>query len=228
MNWVDYVVLAVLAASGLLAFIRGFVREVLGIGAWIGAGFVGLWALPHTLPYAKELIPSKDFAQLVEPAAFTAAFLVALLVLLVISHWIGALVRNSVLGGVDRSLGLIFGIGRGALLLVFAYVMAGWLVQVDRWPEPVRQARSLPVVARAAAWVGGLADLLPEKYRPHIPKLPEGKEASAAALLRANPLGRATGPQPARASTAAISGAVTSPPDAPPSGVPLGKSPRRE
>ena len=37
MTWVDLAVFGFLAISGLLAFARGFVREVLGIGAWVGA-----------------------------------------------------------------------------------------------------------------------------------------------------------------------------------------------
>ena len=50
MTWVDLVVLAVLAVSALLAFMRGLVREVLGLGAWVGAIFAGVWALPRIRP----------------------------------------------------------------------------------------------------------------------------------------------------------------------------------
>ena len=46
MTWVDLVVFGFLAVSGLLAFARGFVREVLGIGAWVGAVAVAILALP--------------------------------------------------------------------------------------------------------------------------------------------------------------------------------------
>ena len=35
-----------LAISALLAFMRGLVREVLGVGAWVGAVVAGVWALP--------------------------------------------------------------------------------------------------------------------------------------------------------------------------------------
>ena len=50
MTWVDLVVLAVLAVSALLAFLRGLVREVLGLAAWVGAIFAGVWALPRVRP----------------------------------------------------------------------------------------------------------------------------------------------------------------------------------
>jgi membrane protein required for colicin V production len=195
MNWVDYTVLGVLAASGLLAFLRGFVREVLGIGAWIGAALVGYAALPISEPFAREWMTHKDLKDLVTPAAFAAVFILALVVLITLSHWIGGLVRNSVLGGLDRTLGLVFGLARGAVLVVLAYIVGGWLVQAERWPEPVLQARTLPLVAQGAAWVGGLAEFLPEKYRPYVPQ-PPVKETSAAQLMRAAAQGRATGPSP--------------------------------
>lgn len=196
MNWVDYTILGLLAASGLLAFLRGFVREILGVGAWIGAAVAGVVALPHTAPMVKEWLPNKDWAALVEPAAFAGVFILALVILLVISHWIGALVRNSVLGGLDRTLGLVFGLARGAVVVVLAFIIGGWIIPTERWPEPVLQARSLPWVAEGASWAGTLMQHVPEQYRPAIPTLPRAKEATAAALLRAAPVGQA-GPRPA-------------------------------
>lgn len=194
MNWVDYTVLGLLAASGLLALLRGFVREILGIGAWIGAAVIGVAAMPQTVPLVQGWVPSKDFAPLVEPAAFAGAFLLALIVLLVISHWIGSLVRNSVLGGLDRTLGLVFGLLRGAVVVVMAFIIGGLLIPPERWPEPVLQARLLPLVAQGAGWAGGLMHYVPEKYRPVIPTLPPpGKETSAAALMRVAPVGQAVG-----------------------------------
>ncbi|MBV9653282.1 MAG: CvpA family protein [Acetobacteraceae bacterium] len=187
MTWVDLAVFGVLAISALLAFVRGFAREVLGIGAWVGALFVAMWAFPFGRPHVRAWLGQPD---LVDPVTFGGVFVIVLLILLVISSWIGSLVRRSVLGGVDRTLGLVFGLVRGAALVVLAYIVAGTLVPVDRWPEPVLQARTLPVAYRGAAWV--VAQLPPE-YRPRLFAPPAGRETTAAALLRATPQGRATG-----------------------------------
>ena len=166
MNAVDYAVLAVLAVSGLLAFLRGFVREILGIAAWIGAAVIALWAVPYVRPYAKTYIGQylTDPA-LQDYAGFGAVFIVAVVVLLMISHWVGALVRQSLLGGVDRSLGLLFGLARGAALAVVAYIAASWLIPMERWPEMVLQARSLPLTYQGAVWV---TEQLPQPYRPML------------------------------------------------------------
>ena len=61
------------------------------------------------------------------------------IVLMFVSHWIGAIVRGSVLGGLDRTLGLLFGLVRGAALVVFAYILAGVVLPIDRWPPQVLQ-----------------------------------------------------------------------------------------
>jgi membrane protein required for colicin V production len=186
MTWVDLVVLGVLAVSALLAFMRGFVREVLGIGAWVAAVLVAIWAFPYARPQFREWLGTPD---LVDPVTFAAVFIVTLLVLLLICHWIGALVRGSVLGGVDRTLGLVFGLVRGAALVVFAYIAAGLVVPVDRWPDPVLQARSLPVAYAGAVWA---AAQLPPDYRPKLQPPPGGRQTTAEDLLRATPVGRAT------------------------------------
>ena len=57
-NLVDILVALIIIISALLAFGRGAAREVLGIGAWVGAGVATFFAFPHTRPIARDLIPS--------------------------------------------------------------------------------------------------------------------------------------------------------------------------
>jgi membrane protein required for colicin V production len=186
MTWVDLAVLGVLAVSALLAFMRGFVREVLGIGAWVAAVLAAIWAFPYARPRFREWLGSPD---LVDPVAFGAVFIITLLILLLVSHWIGALVRRSALGGVDRTLGLLFGLARGAVLIVVAYIAAGLVIPLERWPEPVLRARSLPLVYTGAAWA---VRQLPPDYRPKLQGPPPARQTTAADLLHATPQGRAT------------------------------------
>lgn len=194
MTWVDAVILGVLVISGLLAFLRGFVREVLGIGAWIGAAVLAVWATPYVRPRFDGWL--HDRPGLAEPIAYAVLFLVSLGVLLLISHRVGRMVRGSALGGLDRTLGLVFGLARGAALVVVAYIIAGWLGgPIENWPQPVLGARSLPLAYEGAAWVRGR---LPPRFRPLIYEPPAGRQATANALLRAAPQGRATGPRPVR------------------------------
>jgi len=187
MTWVDLVILAVLALSALLAFMRGLVREVLGLAAWIGAIFAGWWALPRVRPQFQHWLGASPW---VDPVAFGVVFVISLIVLLLVARAIGGLVRGSPISGIDRTLGLVFGLARGAAVVILAYIAAGMVVHVDRWPDPVLHAESMGPVYRGAKWV---VDRLPAEYRPQIYPPPPGRETTAAALLQATPQGRAVG-----------------------------------
>jgi len=188
MTWVDAIVFGVLAVSAAVAFARGLVREVLGVGAWVGAAIVAAWGFPLAQPHFRAWIGTPELADV---ATVAALFIVTLILLSLMAHWIGSLVSMSVLGGLDRTLGLVFGVVRGAVLVVIAYILFGVAIPVDRWPEPVLEARTLPAASWGAGW---LVSLLPPEYRPHLIPPPLGRPTSAAALLRIAPQGRAIGP----------------------------------
>lgn len=191
MTWVDLAVLGVLLVSALLAFMRGFVSEVLAIGAWVGAGLAALWAGPLARPQIEIWMDQwVKMPALVTPVSFGAVFLVVLIVLLILSRWIGELVRNSALSGLDRSLGLLFGLARGAVLVIFAYIGTGMLIPMDKWPAAVLDARVLPLAYRGSAVI---VKALPPQYQPRLYAPPEGRETTSADLLHAVPIGRATG-----------------------------------
>jgi membrane protein required for colicin V production len=188
MTWVDLAVIGVLAASALLAFLRGFARELLGIGAWAGAVAASVAAFPLLRPHVRALLGQPD---LVDPVTFGVIFVLTLVVLLLLSHWIANLVRGSVLDGLDRILGLVFGLARGAVLVIVAYIGGGIVIPVDRWPPPVLQARALPLAYEGASWA---VDRLPQAYRPRLYAPPPGREAAAADVSHTTPSSHAGEP----------------------------------
>jgi membrane protein required for colicin V production len=186
LNWVDILILILIAASAMLAFMRGLVREVMGIGAWVGAAIVALWGGPFLEPRMLAWTGKPDLAA---PLAYAAVFVGALILLSIVAGMIGGVVRGSMLGGIDRTLGVVFGLVRGAALIVVAYVAAGLLVAPERWPDPVLQARALPYAYEGAAWLVGQ---MPPQYRPNVPPPPPGRETRAADLMHVPAQGRAT------------------------------------
>jgi membrane protein required for colicin V production len=192
MTWVDLAVFGILAVSGLLAFVRGLVREVLGIGAWVGAIAAGIAGLPLMRGYVRNWMDTPEW---VDPVSFLVVFIVTLIVLMLVARAIGSVVRGSALGGVDRTLGLLFGLARGAVVIMIAYILAGMVFPIDRWPKVVLDARTLPIAYEGARWA---REQLPDGYRPRIYAPVAGRQATADDLLQPNPLGRATGRQPAK------------------------------
>ena len=194
MNWVDLAVLGVIVVSALLGLLRGLVREALGVAAWVLAAIAAspYGAFPYAQPIARQHIADPGIADAV---AFGAVFLVVLVVLLLIAGFGSRLVRGSVLGSLDRTLGLGFGVLRGGVLLATAYIVAGFVIAVEQWPAPVLEARSLPLVHRGAEWI---AAQLPPGYKPAVATPPAGRATTAAELMRASPAGRALGSRTTR------------------------------
>lgn len=147
MNALDIAVIGVLLVSGLFALMRGFVHEVLSVTAWIGAAAAALYGLPLARPIAQQHI---EKAWMADVAAGAALFLVTLVVLSLITHFIAKRVRDSALNSLDRSLGFVFGVARGAVLVVLAYILADWLLEPGQEPQWMLQAKTRPMMAQGA------------------------------------------------------------------------------
>ncbi len=189
MTWVDAVMLGVVALSALFSMVRGFVREVLGVFAWVGALLACLRWYGLAQPYIASVLPGnlKHFAIY---GAMAVVFLVALIVLSLISGLIGGLVRDSSLSGLDHSLGIVFGVARGAVLVFLAYIALGLAEPASAWPAPVANARFLPLAHEGATWIAGF---LPPQYRPKIQPLPGPPAPSANTLMQQPVSGSALG-----------------------------------
>ena len=114
----DLVLLAVMLISGLLAMVRGFMREILSIAAWGAAALVTLYAFSKLLPTAKTYFNNDTVASIVVVAG---TFIGTLIVVSVITVRISDMILDSRIGALDRTLGFLFGLARGLLIVVVAY-----------------------------------------------------------------------------------------------------------
>lgn len=131
---VDIVVAAVVLLSALVSFLRGFIREVLtifGVVGGITAAFIGA---PVLIPLMRVWLDVKEDADpeklfdlipmtiVADVTAYGAIFIVVVLVLSLVSHVLSGAAKAMGLGPVDRTLGVMFGIVRGVLLLGLLYL----------------------------------------------------------------------------------------------------------
>jgi membrane protein required for colicin V production len=166
------------------------VRELLGLASWIVAGYGAYRFGPELIPMAREAIGNPDLA---DAAAYNGTFVVFLIILSLLANLIGRLVRVSALGGLDRTLGLVFGALRGDAILIAAYIPLALALPPERWPEAALRSWSIPLIYEGAVWV---ADHIPEAYRPRVAPPPNQPGTTEADLLHATPEGRALGPKP--------------------------------
>ncbi len=122
MNWLDYVLIAILALSALQSFRRGLSREIISLVAAIAALFCGMWFYASAGAYLRQWVSS-------DRAADFLGFLAVVVAVMMIGGLIGMIVRRFVkavgLSFFDRLAGAVFGLIRGAL--VASALLTAWM-----------------------------------------------------------------------------------------------------
>ncbi|MFA5040243.1 MAG: CvpA family protein [Bdellovibrionales bacterium] len=172
-NTFDYIVVGVVLLSAFLALMRGFVREFFSLVAWVGAYFIAITFFEPALPWAQRYVKNDQVA---EWTAMGIVFIITLIVLMIVGHFICGFVKGKVLTVIDRSLGFLYGLARGALVICLVYLgvtMIFWpdidaspaeqQQDADRNtpPEFLLQAKTRPIMAFGADI---LKPLLPEGF----------------------------------------------------------------
>ena len=171
MNPIDLAVLAVVALSAIFAFARGLVREALSIVAWVGAALITFYGFGAVSGIVSRLVATPLLAQLIAGAGL---FLVALIILTIATGAVARVVESSALSPIDRTLGLIFGLMRGAVLVSVAYLVVDISLPPGERPVWLREARSEPLLAEGA---GILRGILPQSLQ--LKSAPAGDDVSA-------------------------------------------------
>lgn len=160
LNAADCLLLGVIALSALMGLLRGLVVEVLSLVAWIAA----FW-----LAFVYGGSVSNLFAGVIaSPAArmllsYAVLFVAALVIGGIVTWLVGRLLKSIGLGGIDRLLGLVFGLVRGAALACVLVLLFGFTAM----PQAVwwRQSLLLPEFQHGAqamkAW-------LPAAVAPYV------------------------------------------------------------
>src|SRR4029078_2659444 len=152
----DVVLICVMLISGLLAMVRGFMREILSIIAWVLAAGATLYAYAKLLPLAKQYFNNDIVAAV---AVVGGVVLLPLLIVSILTVRLSDMVLDSRVGALDRTLGFLFGLGRGLIIVVIAFLFFAWLVPDRSQPDWVRGAKSKIVLQGTGRW---LMSMLPD------------------------------------------------------------------
>ena len=161
MATLDWVFLGVLMLSILIGACRGLVYEVLALANWVAAFVLAQWLAPDMA----QRLPMEGASELIRyGAAFVLVFVVAIFAGSVLTWLASRLFQAVGLRPADRALGAVFGLMRGAVVLLAAAV----LVAMTPFQSALWWTESA-AAAMATATVKGLKPVLPQEFGKYLP-----------------------------------------------------------
>jgi membrane protein required for colicin V production len=174
--------------SAILATARGLTREVLSLATWAGSAAIAVYMWQYHPDIARQYIAEQVVADI---ATVVVSFIVALIVLHLLTMRIADFVVDSRIGPIDRTLGFVFGVLRGILIAIVVTIFGVWLLG-NNLPEWARNSQSLPHLKNMG---DTLISMLPDDLEEQVTEilhggganLTEDPQAPAAPLEGADP-----------------------------------------
>jgi len=196
-NMFDLALLAIIVVFGLIGFSFGITRMLLGIAGWVGAVFFTFYAyisngFEFIHPFVRHYITDPFLSDLVIGVVL---FVIFLMMLNFLNRSISTYIKKSILGGIDRSLGLLFGFTLAVGLLSSVFLVINLMSDPKNWPHAMQSARSATILTSSAKNISQLLPhsllknlgLNPEKIKNHPLNSSESSEKLVENLSRPQP-----------------------------------------
>ncbi|MDD3182525.1 MAG: CvpA family protein [Alphaproteobacteria bacterium] len=132
-NVFDLIGALVLVSSGVFAFRRGLVREIMALGTWVLASLFAFSFYPLARPFLEQQIKNQMLA---DAATAVGLFCIAIIVLVPLGDYLTGLVKTPTLSSIDRSLGFVFGLLRGFIIMCLLYLGTTFIWPADQNAQP--------------------------------------------------------------------------------------------
>ncbi len=153
--------------SAILATARGLTREVLSLATWAGSAAIAIYMYLYHPEIARQYIAEAVVADI---ATVVVTFIVALIVLHLLTMRIADFVVDSRIGPIDRTLGFVFGVLRGTLIAIVITIFGTWLLP-NNLPSWAAESQSLPHLRSMGQT---LISLLPEGLEQQVTNMLKG------------------------------------------------------
>jgi membrane protein required for colicin V production len=144
-QWLDVILVLIMLISAFLAMLRGLTREMLSIMSWALAALAALFIYPIYRDRVRALFGSGP-ELLADGVLIAVVFIIVLITVSLITVRLADRVLDSRVGALDRTLGFVFGLLRGLLIVVIAYEVLILIMPKETLPKWVTEARSLTVI----------------------------------------------------------------------------------
>ncbi|MBJ3785328.1 CvpA family protein [Devosia sediminis] len=167
----DVAVGVLVLISAILATARGLTREVLSLATWAGSAAIAIYMWQYHPEIARQYVAEPVIADI---ATVVVSFIVALIVLHLLTMRIADFVVDSRIGPIDRTLGFVFGVLRGVLIAIVVTIFGLWLLP-NNLPDWAANAQSLPYLENMG---NTLISMLPEGLEQQVNDILQGGGAN--------------------------------------------------
>ncbi len=143
----DVVVLLILGGSAIVGMLRGFSTEALTLVAWGGAIFATLYGV---VPLAYILRSVVQPNMLADTITAIVLFMASLAIFKLIASMVGNGIKSSAIGVLDRSLGTLFGLMRGLLIVFAGFLLLSFVMPKNKQPDWIVEAKLTHMVSIGA------------------------------------------------------------------------------
>ena len=167
-TWIDIIIVVVFLISTTIALLRGFVREAVSIATWVAAIWLALsqseqvsFLLPEAIDSASLSFGDKEYGNNIRVGIAFVLIMVGVLVFgALINFVLSQIMKAQILKGVDRMLGMVFGLVRASVITIILIMTASaftTLPDSSTW----QTSPLIKPFEKAAVWV---VQQLPDRY----------------------------------------------------------------
>ena len=148
----DAIVFAVVIMSALMAFSRGFMRELATLAALFFASIAAFCGRIFFRDTIESFLPAGTATYIADIIIIALAFLIVYILVRVLGGKFTALIQGSEgVNMLDRLAGFVFGIARGLVLPILAAWLFIIVVPAEAVPEFISQSATYPYFERIAS-----------------------------------------------------------------------------
>ena len=158
LNIADWFILIVLTASGLISLARGFTKEFLSLFLWIVAFVAAVSLESLATPSINEYVGNEEISKIL---SYIVVFMICIILGGMVIKFISKLIKWSGASGFDRFFGVLFGLGRGLIVLFVIFLLLPASVKST---DLIDKSKITPLIEKYAPQIEAyLRDLIDNK-----------------------------------------------------------------
>ncbi|MBR3675932.1 MAG: CvpA family protein [Alphaproteobacteria bacterium] len=158
LNNLDVIFLIITGISALVGIARGMTKELLSLVGWILAAVSLFYLVPMLNPYMEQYVASKLLSNIVTAMAVLIVFSI---IWILTADKLASSVRSSKLSAIDRILGFVFGVARGALIVVLIALMLSTMAPNETKKGIFAESQ---IYKQAEIYVEPLKNMIPQSW----------------------------------------------------------------